>query len=356
MAPALGLESLRQKLGLSGRNGVWKFLAILFALLNLKNLPFAWHVRASSQKCFPYELTTLQIRLLRGLFTHLRSSRVRLASRVGPAALFQPMITSSRSGFLECDYNLHKSNSTYFSDFDVGRLELMISLGTHGVEKTRKELAGDKGSFSCRLGGVSINFKREIKPYEGFELWTRLLTWDDKWMYVIGHFVRKGVVKPKSYLLQPWKKVKQTEENGRAVNESVENNGLHPHIFATGISKYVFKKGRLTIPPERVLRASGLLPSKPADHETPPMSTTPDPEITSNDAAITSAAASLTPDNAGEVMAASLTAQDPDSDDWTWERVERERQRGMKIAELYNGLDMLHEEFTGDMHPVLGRY
>lgn len=310
----------------------------------------------SHEKCLPYKLIILQIRLLRGLFTHLRSSRVRLASRVGPAALFQPMITSSRSGFLECDFNLHKSNSTYFSDFDVGRFELIVSLGTHGIEKTRKELAGDQGSFSCRLGGVSINFKREIKPYEGFELWTRLLTWDDKWMYVIGHFVRKGVVKPKSYLLQPWKKVKQTENNGRGVNGSVGEKGLHPHIFAMGISKYVFKKGRLTIPPERVLRASGLLPPRPADRETPPMSMTPDPEITSNDAAVTSVAAHLTPDNAGEVLAASLTAQDADSDDWTWERVEKERQRGMKIAELYNGLDMLHEEFTGDMHPVLGRY
>ena len=302
------------------------------------------------------KLTTVQIRLLRGLFTHLRSSRVRLASKVGPAALFQPMITSSRSGFLECDYNLHKSNSTYFSDFDVGRLDLMISLGTHGVEKTRKELAGDKGSFTCRLGGVSINFKREIKPYEAFELWTRVLSWDDKWMYVIGHFVKKGVVKPKSYTLQPWKKVKEVDGHANGANTTNENPGAHPAIYASGISKYVFKKGRLTIPPERVFRASGLLPPKPADHETPPMSETPNPEVTSNDAAVTSVAASLTPDNAGEVMAASLTAKDADSDDWTWERVEEERKRGLKIAELYHSLDLLGEEFTGDGRPVLGRY
>lgn len=356
MAPTFGLEFLRQKFGFSGRSGVWKLLAILFAVLNLKNLPFAWHVRAFIQKVLSSQANILQFRLLKGLFAHLRSSRVRLASKVGPAALFQPMITSSRSGFLECDYNLHKSNSTYFSDFDVGRLELLISLATHGVEKTRKELAGDKGSFSCRLGGVSINFKREIKPYEGFEMWTRVLTWDDKWIYVIGHFVKKGVVKPKGYLLQPWKRVKETEGNAQAMNGNIEKKGPHPHIFATGISKYVFKKGRLTIPPERVLHASGLLPPRPTEHETPPLSTSPNPEITSNDAAITSAAASLTPENAGEVMAASLTAKDADSNDWTWERVERERQRGMKIAELYNGLDMLHEEFTGDEHPVLGRY
>lgn len=300
-----------------------------------------------------------QIRLLKGLFTHLRSSRVRLASRVGPAALFQPLITSSRSGFLECDYNLHKSNSTYFSDFDVGRLELLVSLGTHGIEKTRKELAGEKGTFAAHLGGVACNFRREIKPYEAFEVWTRVLTWDHKWMYVIGHFVKKGTVKPKSYTLQPWRKVKELmemERNGHVSDATTGIQGSHPAILATGISKYVFKKGRLTIPPERVMRASGLLPPRPADQETPPVSMTPNQEDTSNDAAIASLAADLTPANAGEVMAASLMAENANSDEWTWERVEKERQRGMKIAELYNGLDMLNEEFTGDQRPVLGRY
>ncbi len=203
---------------------------------------------------------------------------------------------------------------------------------------------------------MSVNFKREIRPYEGFELWTRVLTWDDKWLFIVGHFVRKGVVEPKGYLLQPWRKVRGTE--GKAHN--VDSNGLHPHIFATEIAKYVFKKGRLTIPPERVLRASGLLPPRPTDSETPPPQTNkiPDPQITSNDTPITSAAATLTPDNADEIIAASLTANDADteSEEWTWERVERERKRGLQIAELYNGLEALNGEFTGEEQPVLGRY
>ena len=209
------------------------------------------------------------------------------------------------------------------------------------------------------LGGVACNFRREIKPYEAFEVWTRVLTWDHKWLYIIGHFVKKGAVRPKSHTLQPWRKAKEgpeTKRNTDAANATAEKQGPHPAIFATGISKYVFKKGRLTIPPERVLRASGLLPPRPANQERPPVSVAPDTEATSNDAAFTSVAANLTPDNAGEVMAASLTAQDAESDEWTWERVEKERQRGMKIAELYNGLDMLNEEFTGDERPVLGMY
>ena len=44
-AMASTLSYLRSKLGFAGKAGIWKFLALLFALLNLKNLPFAWHVR-----------------------------------------------------------------------------------------------------------------------------------------------------------------------------------------------------------------------------------------------------------------------------------------------------------------------
>ena len=359
MALNLTLEALRNQLGFSGQAGLWKFIALVFALLNLKNIPFAWHVSASPITPLLTTLTQHQIRLLKGLFTHIRSSRVRLASKTGPSALFQPMITSSRSGLLECDYNLHKSNSTYFSDFDVGRLELLVSLCGYGIDKTRKELVKEgKQAFAIMLGGVSCNFKREIKPYEGFELWTRILCWDNKWLYVIGHFVEKGAVKPKAYTLQPWKKSRtaKAKTNGHAVNGEIAKEGPHPAIFASGIAKYVFKKGRLTIPPEHVLRASELLPQKPADHETPPVSMTPNQEATSVDTTTASLVKTVTPGNAGEIMAASLTAGFADSDDWTWERVEEERKRGMRIAEIYSGLDALNGEFTGEGVPVLGQY
>lgn len=104
--------------------------------------------------------------------------------------------------------------------------------------------------------------------------------------------MKKGAVKPNAYTLQPWRKGKtpRTESNGHTgVNEGA-NAGSHPAIFASGIAKYVLKKGRLTIPSERMLRASELLPPKPANHETPPVSMTPDQEATS----VYPAAASVT--------------------------------------------------------------
>ena len=212
--------------------------------------------------------------------------------------------------------------------------------------------------FATILGGASCNFKREIKPFQGFEVWTRILCWNHKWIYVIGHFVKKGAVKPRSYTLQPWKKSKadKAECTGAAGNSDGAKSGPHPAIYASAIAKYVFKKGRLTIPPERILRASQLLPPKPADHETPPMTITPNPETNSLDTTTASIVEVFTPDNACEIMAASLTAGIDESDEWTWERVEKERKRGMRIAELYEGLEALSEEFTGENMSVLGQY
>ncbi|KAG8526356.1 uncharacterized protein KY384_000349 [Bacidia gigantensis] len=323
----------------------WKALAIILAVLNLKSLPLVWHLR-----------------LLRSLFAHIRISRTRLKTLPGPSTLFQPLITSSRSSPYECDYNLHKSNSTYFSDFDLGRLGLLVSLCGKGIDITRtqlrEEMPNDTSGFMTALGGVAVNFRREIKPFEKFEVWTRILTWDRKWIYVIGHFVKPGSVKPRRYVLQPWKNSKsEPEDHEVAGADKKVNVNSKPLIFATAISKYVWKKGRLTIPPERILRASQLLPPKAEDHETPPTSSTPQPEGNSVDAANStsiSLAEKVTPDNASEVLAASL-APKPDSSTWSWQRIEDERLRGMKIAEMYGGLEQLNGEFKGEDGIALAR-
>lgn len=217
-----------------------------------------------------------------------------------------------------------------------------------------------KGRFEIRLGGVSCQFRKEIKPYEKFEVWTRVLCWDRKWLYVICHFVKPGVASPKSYTLQPWRKGRQQKDHKVESNGGANGNATpstHPAIFATGIAKYVFKKGRLTIPPERVLRASELLPPKPADHETPPATSTPNPESTSNTATAVSIADQITPGNAEDVVVASLEANvKSDNEEWTWEKVEEERKRGMKIAEMWGALEGLNGEFAGDGGVVLGRF
>lgn len=344
---------------------------------------------------------------------------------------------------MEIDYNLHKSNSTYFVDSDVGRLHLVVALCGEGMGKVRAELQREAalditteenmqgrntrtrpaGGLSIALGGVSAHFRREIKPLQRFEIWTRVLAWDGKWLYLVQHFVQHGAVRPGKRLLQRENQSARAEggwwgkeavayaasqaimnpkiegdnvANGRAFDgkdaekvsetQAVEyatvtdsnlpsdvtastdtpalaNNvqggatttalpAAHPAIFATVIAKYVFKNGRRTVPPEKVLMASRLLPSKPESDENEQAAVTPSslPNGIANGQATEEV--SLSPANGRETY----EAIEEQRTTWDWSRIEKERARGMQIAELYSKLDALHHEFPGEGAAVLGHY
>lgn len=231
-------------------------------------------------------------------------------------ALFRPLITKSMySPLNECDYNLHKSNSTYFADLDIARTQLVSALLRKGIrassknsEVTLKDTSAAngpdavKGKYMVALGAVSCHFKREIKPYERYEVWTRILSWDKKWFYIMSHVVKEGVVKPQSWALQPEQKA--SDQSKRPAPSAEE---MKKAIFATSIAKYVIKKGRLTIPPERVFADSDLLPERPLKGSN------------------------------------GHTHHDPT--EWTWDNIEAERLRGWELASHFDALDGLHDEF-----------
>ena len=145
-------------------------------------------------------------------------------------------------------------------------------------------------------------------------------------------------------------------------------------VIASAISKLVFKKGRLTIPPEVMLQASGLLPPRPAQTallqtqvfhapvkrqvaqeifdvpfrafekldlvwEAARNSILPEPEMPRDESRDGS------PDDAAAKRA----------NDWTWDRVEAERVRGMEMAQKLGGLDGLAGEFTAEAD-ALGKH
>ena len=269
---------------------------------------------------------------------------------------------------MDCDWNIHKSNSTYFTDLDVARSHIGSMLSGRGLGKAGRDLVDHKGRLGIMLGGVHCSFRHEIMPLQGFEIWTRVLAWDKKWLYLISHIVEKGAVQPKGFSLQPWRKSKNAEQKrrpGAALRVGQDANTTErsskspaPKIFASSIAKYVYKKGRLTIPPARVLEGSGFLPPKPSNVNTPLESSTPSdlPDSTSHEPVLAAAIHDLSSTPTNDVINASLKPHNSDNDNWDWQRVEDERVRGMKIAEMFNGLDALNEEFRGADDMALGIY
>ncbi|GAB7351302.1 hypothetical protein MBLNU459_g1717t1 [Dothideomycetes sp. NU459] len=336
-------------LNISAPGGGWRILAILFALINLKNLPFLWHYR-----------------VFRGIFYHLWLQ----PNPISRPHLFKPLITSSYNSIYDCDYNFHKSNSTYFGDLDVARAHYVgCLLRTSLARLNRGDLTGlpeeaktTKGKYIVALGGVGCVFRKEIKPLERFEIWTRLLTWDNKWIYIVSHIVKKGAKKPTSYALQPWK----NSSRNTAVQSSAgtEEKDMTKSIFASSIAKYVVKKGRLTIAPEIVLQRSDLLPPKPSNLPPPPVMTdspatgqgTP-ATVSSPENLAAQVTARLGPNSGLESIGTVPTqgaTRDGRDGEMTWDQVEQERLLGLEIAQHFDGLTALHGRFGSD--EVLGRY
>ncbi|EWC43406.1 hypothetical protein DRE_07653 [Drechslerella stenobrocha 248] len=304
-----------------------RLLAVLIVLANLKSIPFFWHSR------FWYALTI-----------HLVSRRRVLPN---PTQLFAPVKIASRAPLYECDFNCHKSNSTYFSDLDIGRTHLVAHLIKKSLRNRRQR--GETPLYIA-LGGVVSLFRREIKPYQKYEVWSRVLAWDEKWFWVVSHFVSA-----------------EKDRNGKR------------KIYASSLSKYVFKQERKTIPPVEVLEESGLLPKRP-DAETVNFinesldrpaglmesaslvvkSEVLHPHLQHLDAD-SSRSGSVSPGPRVTTAEERLAAEEEELElldkitKWDWETVERLRRQGLRTANHMLNLDALEGEFEKGNDRVGGR-
>jgi len=76
----------------------------------------------------------------------------------------------------DLDLNIHMTNSRYHSFMDLSRVDFMIRNGAWA--KLRKAGLGPV------LGSSSIRFRRAISPFQKFRVTTRVLSWDERWIYL----------------------------------------------------------------------------------------------------------------------------------------------------------------------------
>ncbi|RKK89852.1 hypothetical protein BFJ71_g11996 [Fusarium oxysporum] len=290
-------------------------LIVIFVVSNFKSMPFVWTLRV--------------------LYTVSYHTVLRKSPQLGPKALFKPIIATTSTPLLEVDYYLHKSNSTYFADLDVGRAHLIAYLFRHGFHRlsnnTKLGIVLDPktgtpmgGRLGINLGAVETCFRREITAFKQVQMWSYVLTWDRIWLYIVTHFVPKGTVLPTEWLDPRFARTATRP----LLNESGD---LSNNIYATALSKYVFKLKRLTVPPSTVLEEAGLLPTRPggwAIEEQDPGTSDP---------------------------------FDPGADmgkdgEWNWKQVEARRRRGIELISKPNHLDLIHDGFDGGSDGAIGRF
>ncbi|KEQ90226.1 hypothetical protein AUEXF2481DRAFT_579268 [Aureobasidium subglaciale EXF-2481] len=187
---------------------------ICLAVSNWKVLPLVWHIRIFSKM------------IMHGSFANAHKTQ---------HSIFSTFTTSSRSPMWECDFMGHKSNASYYSDLDIARSDMILRLLSSGMARLSKGHAPRapgapelKGKVFPVLCASTTNYQREIAPYQLYQMETSILSWDRKWMYIRTEFI--------------------AEKKGKL------------EVCATALMKVVFKAGRITVSPEVLFEASGLLP------------------------------------------------------------------------------------------------
>jgi len=76
----------------------------------------------------------------------------------------------------DIDFNLHLTNARYFSFMDLGRVDLLVRSGVAGLLIRRR--------WQPVLGASTVRFRRPLAPFQPFRLVSRVLCWDERWLYL----------------------------------------------------------------------------------------------------------------------------------------------------------------------------
>jgi acyl-CoA thioesterase FadM len=86
----------------------------------------------------------------------------------------------------DLDANIHVNNGRYLTLADIGRMHWFVRTGLMKVAREQK-------AFPV-VGDAIAKFRRELKPFQTFEIHTRMLGWDHKWGFIEHRFIREDRV------------------------------------------------------------------------------------------------------------------------------------------------------------------
>lgn len=86
----------------------------------------------------------------------------------------------------DIDMNGHMNNGRYLAMMDLGSLDMMLRAGIAKPFLRHK--------WRPIVASVMIRFKHELKPFETYQLHTRVLCWDQKWFFMEQRFEQEGAI------------------------------------------------------------------------------------------------------------------------------------------------------------------
>lgn len=86
----------------------------------------------------------------------------------------------------DLDYNGHMNNGRYLSIMDFGRLNQCFRLGI--------VIPMLKRGWLPVVASAQIRYRKSLRPFDRFTLRTKIIGWDEKWLYMEQSFLHHGDV------------------------------------------------------------------------------------------------------------------------------------------------------------------
>jgi acyl-CoA thioesterase FadM len=92
----------------------------------------------------------------------------------------------------DLDLNIHMNSGRYISMMDIGRVEIL------GRTRLLRKVFGR--GWRPMVGSSTIRYRRSLLPFERFVVRTRVICWDEKWLYFRHVIERRGEVCALAYV------------------------------------------------------------------------------------------------------------------------------------------------------------
>ena len=112
---------------------------------------------------------------------------------------------------LDCDFNLHLTNSRYPALLDLARTQYLIQI------KALAKFIG--GGWKSVVSSQSISFFKEIKPFTKVDITTQVLYWDRKYCYIEHEFLVAGKLHAKALARIAFIKGRRIKTFGKLLTE-----------------------------------------------------------------------------------------------------------------------------------------
>lgn len=84
----------------------------------------------------------------------------------------------------DLDTNIHMNNGRYLTIMDLGRFDLVLRSGILKYMIRQKAMPV--------LAAAQVRWRLPLQPFQRYTLETRVICWDDKWVYMEQRFIIRG--------------------------------------------------------------------------------------------------------------------------------------------------------------------